>query len=261
MDHVKSILVFTMCSTALLTGSGFAQNLLTNGDFSAGLTGWTVTSADPLAASVAVGDGNPNPGLYLSRGPNSTLTLPNGAGQIFPAVAGRKYQLRGQWSGMIMGRNSVNDPNGTALVEIYVSFLPTIDTPYTGTGSPASSMLMKKRWQFPGTDPAKTFGVDPATGAWAWESISGSVQSGGNSEALIAPEGTNYMAVWTNFLCSVGNTSTTVYAMIDNLQVTSCQTFLAQDYNADCKVDFKDFAVLAGSWLACNLDPSSQCWN
>jgi len=259
MDHVKSSLVFTMCGIALLTGSGYAQNLLTNSDFSDGLTGWTVSSTDPLAASVAAGDGNPSPGLYVSRGTDTTQILPNGVGQIIPVVAGRQYQLRGQWSGMIMGRNSTGDPNGTALAEINVTFLPTAETPYFDTGSPAVSMQLKKRWQEPGTTTA-TYNVDIATGTWGWESISLSPRTG-DSEAMVAPEGANFMAVWVNFACSSGNTDTTVYAKVDNLAVTACQAFAVQDFNADCQVDFKDLAVLSSSWLACNRDPSSQCWN
>lgn len=34
----------------------------------------------------------------------------------------------------------------------------------------------------------------------------------------------------------------------------------AMDFNGDCKVDFADFAQFAQSWLECNLDPESACW-
>jgi hypothetical protein len=260
MDKVKLGLICAVCCAGLLTSSGFAQNLLTNGDFSGGLTGWTVLSVDPLAAAVAVGDGNPAPGIYLSRGTNSAQTLSNGVGQVIPVVAGRKYQVRGQWTGMIMGRNSLGDPNGTTLAEVNVSFLPTAETAYTGTGAPAISMQIKKRWAYPGTNPAYTFGVDLVTGGWAWEPI-GLSSTTGDSESIVAPEGANYMAVWVNFACSSGNTNTTVYAIFDNLQVMSCQGFVVQDLNSDCQVNFKDAATFVGSWLACHLDPVSSCWN
>jgi|GEM_PF-1545304 len=260
MDNMKSILICAMCSTALLAGGGFAQNLLTNGDFSSGLANWTTTSSDPLAAVVATGDGNPNPGIYVSRGTNTAQTLPNGVGQVIPVVAGRQYQLRGQWKGMIMGRNTLGDPNGTTYAEINVTFLPTPDTPYIGESAPAIAMQLEKRWAYPGTEPAYTFNVDPDTGTWDWESISLSPVSG-DSEAMVAPEGANYMAVWVNFGCSVGNDNTTVYINVDNLVVMSCQAFLNQDFNLDCEVDFKDFATVASGWLACGLDPASSCWN
>ncbi|MCX5636521.1 MAG: hypothetical protein NTX52_02355 [Planctomycetota bacterium] len=32
------------------------------------------------------------------------------------------------------------------------------------------------------------------------------------------------------------------------------------DFNGDCKVDFADFAIMASSWLECNLVPESACW-
>jgi len=32
------------------------------------------------------------------------------------------------------------------------------------------------------------------------------------------------------------------------------------DFNDDCKVDFEDFAIFTQSWLECNLDPPSACW-
>ncbi len=260
MDNVKSILVLAVCCAALLVNGSQAQNLLTNGDFSGNLANWTVTSADPLAAVVAAGDGNPSPGLYVSRGTDPTHVLTNGAAQIIPAVAGRKYQLRGQWKGMIMGRNTLGDPNGTTFAEVNVSFLPAVDTPYIGDGAPAVAMQIKKRWAYPGTNPSYTFNVDPATGTWGWESISLSPVAG-DSESMVAPDGTNYMAVWVNFACSVGNDSTTVYINVDNLAVMACQEFVEQDLDSDCKVDFKDFSVLANTWLACGIDPVTECWN
>lgn len=34
----------------------------------------------------------------------------------------------------------------------------------------------------------------------------------------------------------------------------------AMDFNGDCRVDFADFALFTQSWLECNLDPQSACW-
>ncbi len=51
-------------------------------------------------------------------------------------------------------------------------------------------------------------------------------------------------------------------ARLDNLvidQATLCEVFLPADVNEDCKVDLADFAMIAESWLACNLDPQSAC--
>jgi hypothetical protein len=258
MGKTKSILFSAVCCAAMLASTGYAQNLLTNGDFSNGLTGWTVQTTDPLAASVEINGGN----LLLSRGTDPTHVLSNGVGQVIPVVPGRKYQVRGQWTGMIMGRNIANEPNGTTLAEINVSLLPTADAPYTGTGAAAISMQIKNRWAYPGTNTAYTFGVD-TNGAWEWKSLKSSTTSGlvGDAEAIVVPEGMNYMAVWTNFACLVGNSNTTVYARFDDLQVMSCQGFVAQDLNSDCQVNFKDAATFVGSWLTCGRDPATSCWN
>ena len=34
----------------------------------------------------------------------------------------------------------------------------------------------------------------------------------------------------------------------------------AADLNGDCRVDLLDFAVMAGGWLDCGLDPQEACW-
>jgi len=39
-----------------------------------------------------------------------------------------------------------------------------------------------------------------------------------------------------------------------------CRERPAMDFNEDCKVDFRDFALFMQSWLECNLDPPEVCW-
>jgi hypothetical protein len=39
-----------------------------------------------------------------------------------------------------------------------------------------------------------------------------------------------------------------------------CVKYPRMDFNGDCKVDFADFAIMASSWLECNLVPESACW-
>ena len=41
---------------------------------------------------------------------------------------------------------------------------------------------------------------------------------------------------------------------------TICTSYPTMDFNHDCKVDFEDFATFTQSWLDCNLDPPSACW-
>jgi hypothetical protein len=40
----------------------------------------------------------------------------------------------------------------------------------------------------------------------------------------------------------------------------TCTTQPPMDFNGDCKVDFRDFALFAQGWLQCNIDPPSACW-
>jgi len=40
----------------------------------------------------------------------------------------------------------------------------------------------------------------------------------------------------------------------------NCTQRPQMDFNGDCKVDFRDFAIFTQSWLDCNLDPLSACW-
>ena len=39
-----------------------------------------------------------------------------------------------------------------------------------------------------------------------------------------------------------------------------CTQEILGDLNDDCKVDFGDLAIMSSSWLDCNLDPPSACW-
>jgi hypothetical protein len=46
------------------------------------------------------------------------------------------------------------------------------------------------------------------------------------------------------------------------LKVTGpkCNAPITGDVSGDCKVNFKDIALLALDWLDCNLDPPEACW-
>jgi hypothetical protein len=48
----------------------------------------------------------------------------------------------------------------------------------------------------------------------------------------------------------------------DDIQLhwPACSAFPAGDVNLDCKVDFKDVAIVGQTWLQCNLDPPEACW-
>jgi beta propeller repeat protein len=51
-----------------------------------------------------------------------------------------------------------------------------------------------------------------------------------------------------------------IYAVILNgTEVAQCASWLPSDVNGDCKINFADVAVMAASWLECDLDPPQAC--
>jgi len=43
------------------------------------------------------------------------------------------------------------------------------------------------------------------------------------------------------------------------LFVSGCSGPIVGDLNSDCKVDFKDIALIGENWLECNLKPEELC--
>jgi len=52
----------------------------------------------------------------------------------------------------------------------------------------------------------------------------------------------------------------TILAILDSEHKPVCVKHPRMDFNGDCKVDFADLAIMASSWLECNLVPQSACW-
>jgi len=52
----------------------------------------------------------------------------------------------------------------------------------------------------------------------------------------------------------------TILAIPESAHKPFCVKYPRMDFNGDCKVDFADFAIMASSWLECNLVPESACW-
>ncbi len=48
--------------------------------------------------------------------------------------------------------------------------------------------------------------------------------------------------------------------LYDGVIPQDCISWPEGDINRDCKVNFNDFALMAGNWLDCNLDPPETCW-
>jgi len=57
-----------------------------------------------------------------------------------------------------------------------------------------------------------------------------------------------------------GTEPTATILAIIQLPPVYCEEPIPADLNGDCKVDFADFAIMASSWLECNLVPQSACW-
>ena len=89
-----------------------------------------------------------------------------------------------------------------------------------------------------------------------------SILGGGFSdEAYRRITGTLAFGDIINNLFQIGNTAKIVliYEPV-GIPESICTAYPAMDFNHDCKVDFKDFTTFSQSWLDCNLDPLSACW-
>jgi peptidyl-prolyl cis-trans isomerase B (cyclophilin B) len=60
-------------------------------------------------------------------------------------------------------------------------------------------------------------------------------------------------------LDNVPNTDIIIQSVTITLQAPVCETKLAGDINGDCKVNFKDIALLAGNWVQCNSLITATC--
>ena len=56
------------------------------------------------------------------------------------------------------------------------------------------------------------------------------------------------------------DSDTVTITVVPSIIQPVCIEYPAMDFNKDCKVDFQDFAIFCQSWLECNLDPPSACW-
>ena len=55
-------------------------------------------------------------------------------------------------------------------------------------------------------------------------------------------------------------TSATILVIPDSGPKPLCLKYPTMDFDGNCKVDFIDLAILLQSWLECNIDPPSACW-
>jgi hypothetical protein len=64
---------------------------------------------------------------------------------------------------------------------------------------------------------------------------------------------------WAVNITTNGPTAT-ILAIPESEHRPFCVKHPRMDFNGDCKVDFADLAIMASSWLECNLVPQSACW-
>lgn len=51
-----------------------------------------------------------------------------------------------------------------------------------------------------------------------------------------------------------------IYTISGSFNFPICLAPITGDLDENCKVDYKDFAIMASHWLDCNMLPSSACW-
>jgi hypothetical protein len=62
--------------------------------------------------------------------------------------------------------------------------------------------------------------------------------------------------VWEDDIGTAVNIYT---AILTGPEVANCSSPLPGDANGDCVVSLDDFALMAQSWLVCNLDDATAC--
>lgn len=98
---------------------------------------------------------------------------------------------------------------------------------------------------------------DKNTSAWVLDAVTSSCIDAGDPSTLIGTEPNP-----NGGRINVGNYGGTAEASKSPTGIITpvCTIPPAMDFNGDCKVDFNDFAIFAQSWLECNIDPPSACW-
>jgi outer membrane protein assembly factor BamB len=89
----------------------------------------------------------------------------------------------------------------------------------------------------------------------------------GNKRAMaspvIAPDGKMYIPGRMHWTVGNGDGDTptnNVEYCLAAFDLSGCDGPVPMDFNNDCRVDFKDMAEFAGSWLDCGLQPPERCF-
>jgi hypothetical protein len=97
---------------------------------------------------------------------------------------------------------------------------------------------------------------DPNTQAWVNDDVNSScIDAGDPCDAIGFEPNPNGARINVGAYGGTGQASKSPSGIVRPV----CAEYLPTDYNRDCRVDFRDFAVFAMAWLECNLDPSQTC--
>jgi len=183
-----------LCAVALVgfLAAGASANLLVNGDFSAGLSGWTYWNA-PWGTVTVDTAGCPNPG---NPEPSASHSTGHGSGGIYQVVAvapGTVVTVDADWTG---------DLKDAGWAEVML-FSPSAGEDIAGridAGNAADIAYKKDSW-----------GMNPPT-AWDWEPASLSPHPSGNGGTITV--GADGLVVVATKLGTVGAAN---WACFDNI--------------------------------------------
>jgi pectate lyase len=202
MNKISLTLTIVAAGFCLLCASSInAQNLISNGDFSSGLTGWTVATNNTTTYETTItydsGMGNPSGSALLNRVNTTLADNSDYLYQVIPVSIGKSYQFNADWKGDLL-----NDDTGRNWAEVMIAFVPD-------AGAPAFTIQYKK---------ATAGGPNEPTTAWNWESVLASPNSVTSPTNGIFTATDKFMVVGFNL---GGRAGTGVgYYNIDNVSVT-----------------------------------------
>jgi pectate lyase len=199
----RNLILATIATGACLfcTSGAKAQNLIVNGDFSSGLTGWIVatnnTTTYETTITYDVGVGNPAGSALLDRVDTTLADNSDYLYQVVPVMPGQSYQFNADWAGDLL-----NGGTGRNWAEVMIAFVPN-------AGSPTFTIQYKK---------ATVGGPNAPTTPWDWESVLASPSDTSSPTNGVFTATDNYMVVAFNL---GGRAGTGVgYYHADNVSVT-----------------------------------------
>jgi len=177
----RSIKLATVAAVLCLlwVTSASTQNLIINGDFSSGLTGWTTTPTAPVTITYDGAVGNPAGSALFARNDSTPPVTANGnyLYQVIPVAIGQCYQINADWKGDLL-----NGGAGRNWAEVFISFAST------ASATPATIVYKK----------ATDGGPNDVPMPWNWESVLLSPNDGTSPQDGVFIATDNFMVVGFN---------------------------------------------------------------